>query len=183
MLAGKRIAILTSNTGVEKAELTDPLHAITGADGQADLIAPEEGDVQTMVSDIDKSSRFPVDHAVADVSADDYSALVIPGGTVNADKLRLQPDALNFLRAFVDAFKPVAAICHGPWVLLEAGVLRGKTLTSYPSLRTDIENAGGTWVDEEVTHCTTDGWDLITSRRPDDLHAFTHTFLEIFARA
>ena len=178
-LDGKTIAFLTSQTGVEKAELTDPWAAVEEAGGTAEHIAPEAGTVQSMVGDVDKDETFEATKAVAEVDASTYDALVLPGGTVNADTLRLDGDAIAFVKAFVEAGKPVAAICHGPWALVEAGVLPGKTLTSYPSLRTDIQNAGGTWQDHEVFHCPADGWDLITSRNPDDLPAFGAKLIEI----
>lgn len=173
-----RIAILTSNTGVEKAELQSPHSALIGRGWDVDHLATEAGTVQTMEQDVDKAEVFQADRAVAEVSADDYDALVIPGGTVNADKLRLEAAAIDFVKSFAAAGKPVAAICHGPWLLVEADLLRGKTLTSFPSLRTDITNAGGTWVDQEVQHCEAEGWHLITSRNPDDLDAFNAAIIQ-----
>ncbi|MGJ9423016.1 type 1 glutamine amidotransferase domain-containing protein [Aeromicrobium sp. CF3.5] len=177
-----KIAIITSNTGVEKAELEAPTAAITDAGWEVEHLAPEVGDVQTMVADVDKDAVHQATRSIAEASVSDYDGLVIPGGTVNADHLRLDDDALALITAFVDAGKPIAAICHAPWVLVEAGVLPGKTLTSFPSLRTDITNAKGSWVDEEVKHCPANDWDLITSRTPDDLEAFTSTFVEVFGR-
>jgi protease I len=181
-LSGKKIAFLTSQTGVEKAELESPWQAVISEGGAPTLVAPESSAVQSMVGDVDKDRTFEPDVTVAAASADDYDALVIPGGTVNADKVRSDEASVALVKAFVEAGKPVAAICHGPWALVEAGVLPGKTLTSYPSLRTDITNAGGSWVDQEVTHCPENDWDLITSRNPDDLDAFNAKLTEIFAK-
>lgn len=174
-----KIAILTSNTGVEKAELESPYDAIRQEGWSIDHLAPEAGDVQTMTNDVDKDAVHQADAAVGDVSADDYDALILPGGTVNADTLRQDDDALQFIRDIAGAGKPIAAICHAPWTLVEGGLLPGKTLTSYPSLRTDITNAGGSWVDEEVQHCTAEGWDLVTSRNPNDLGAFNDKIIEV----
>ena len=174
-----KIAILTSNTGVEKAELESPYDAIRQEGWSIDHLAPEAGDVQTMTNDVDKDAVHQAGAAVGDVSAEDYDALILPGGTVNADTLRQDDDALQFIRDMAGAGKPIAAICHAPWTLVEAGLLPGKTLTSYPSLRTDITNAGGSWVDEEVQHCTAEGWDLVTSRNPNDLGAFNDKIIEV----
>ncbi len=176
----RKIAILTSNTGVEKVELESPLRALSEQGWDVDHLAPEAGDVQTMNHDVDKDVVHQAGKAVADVSPDDYDGLIIPGGTVNADKLRADEGAVSFIKRFAQAKKPIAAICHGPWALVEAGLLPGKTLTSYPSLRTDITNAGGTWVDQEVMHCPTEGWDLVTSRNPGDLDAFNAKLIEVF---
>ena len=180
-LSGRTIAFLTAQVGVEKAELESPWRAVTEAGGSAVLIAPKVEPVQSMVGDVDQDRQFEAHVSVGDASADDYDALVLPGGTVNADKVRGDDESVQLVASFVRAGKPVAAICHGPWALVEAGVLPGKTLTSYPSLQTDIRNAGGTWVDEEVHHCTTGGWDLVTSRNPDDLDAFNAKLTEVFA--
>ena len=135
--------------------------------------------MQTMTNDVDKDAVHQADAAVGDVSADDYDALILPGGTVNADTLRQDDDALQFIRDIAGAGKPIAAICHAPWTLVEGGLLPGKTLPSSPSLRTDITNAGGSWVDEEVQHCTAEGWDLVTSRNPNDLGAFNDKIIEV----
>jgi protease I len=182
-LNGKKIAFLTSQVGVEKAELESPWQAVLAAGGEPTLIAPEKAPVQSMVGDVDKDEQFDADLAVADASADDFDALVLPGGTVNADKVRADESSVALVKAFVTAGKPVAAICHGPWALVEAGVLPGKTLTSFPSLRTDITNAGGSWVDETVFHSDQGGWDLVTSRNPDDLEAFNTTLTDVFSKA
>lgn len=178
-LQGKKIAVLTSQEGVEKAELESPIAAIREAGGTAVHVAPKLEPVQSMVGDTDKDATFEPDTTVSDVDVADFDALVIPGGTVNADHVRGDAASVALVTAFVEAKRPVAAICHGPWALVEAGVLPGKTLTSFPTLRTDVVNAGGTWVDETVFHCPGNGWDLITSRNPDDLEAFNAKIAEV----
>lgn len=180
-LTGKTVAFLTAEIGVEKPELTEPWKAVVDAGGTPVHVAPEAGTVTSMVNDTDKDETFEATVAVADASAADYDALVLPGGTVNADKVRADDTSVALVKAFVDAGKPVAAICHAPWILVEAGVLPGKTLTSFPSLTTDVRNAGGTWEDAEVVHCPANGWDLVTSRNPDDLPAFDAKLVEVFA--
>ena len=172
----KRIAFLTASEGIEAVELTDPWDAVTGAGHTAELLSPESGEVQ-LFNHLDKAETRPVDGTVADASVDDYDALVLPGGVANPDALRTDDGAVAFIKAFVDSGKPVAAICHAPWTLVEAGVLSGKRVTSWPSLQTDIRNAGGDWVDEEVVE---DG-NLITSRNPDDIPAFTKAILAALA--
>jgi protease I len=172
-LNGKLIAVLAAD-GVEQVEMVEPRKAIEHAGGSSELLSLEEGDIQAMESDLNPKGTFPVDRLVGDVSVDDYDGLILPGGTVNPDNLRADEDAVSFVKAFVDSGKPVAAICHGPWTLVEAGVVDGRTLTSYPSIRTDIRNAGGNVVDEEVV---VDG-NLITSRNPDDLEAFCAKLVE-----
>src|SRR6478672_12533852 len=172
-LSGKTIAFLVASEGIERVELTDPWQAVTDAGATPVLLSPEEGDVQTF-DHLDKAEKRPVDRTVSSASVDDYDALVLPGGVANPDALRTDDDAVSFVRDFVASGKPVAAICHAPWTLIEAGVLGGRTLTSWPSLRTDITNAGGTWVDQEVV---VDG-NLITSRNPDDLKAFSAALLD-----
>ena len=139
--------------------------------------------VQTVNNDIEPGDTFDASLAVADASAADFDALVLPGGVANPDKLRLVPEAVALVKAFASAGKPIAAICHGPWTLVEAGLVEGKTLTSWPSLQTDIRNAGGSWVDEEVFVCPTGGFELVTSRKPDDLDAFGKQLVETFARS
>jgi protease I len=166
-LAGRRVAFLVANEGIEQVELDRQWEAVRSAGGEPHLIAPEPGTAQAF-DHLDKADTFPVDRTTAEVSVDDYDALVLPGGVANPDQLRTDEAAVALTRAFVEAGKPVAAICHAPWTLVEADVVRGRTLTSWPSLRTDIRNAGGTWVDEEV-HVDRG---LVTSRRPDDLAAF-----------
>jgi protease I len=175
-LTGKRIAFLATDM-VEQVELTEPWKAVEEAGGTPELISVEEGEIQGF-DHYDKADTFPVDRVVSAVSADDYDGLVLPGGVGNPDTLRMDEDAVRFARTFVEAGKPVAVICHGPWTLVEAGVVRDRTLTSFPSVRTDIENAGGSWVDEEVV--VDDG--LISSRNPDDLPAFCRTLVEEFSR-
>jgi protease I len=171
-LNGKRIAFLVANAGVEQVELTSPWEHVTDAGGQPVLIAPEKSEVQAMNGDVEKGDTFSPDLALADASADDFAALVLPGGVANPDKLRTEPGAVAFVKSFAAAGKPIASICHGPWTLVEAGVLTGKKLTSWPSLQTDIRNAGGTWEDSEVVTSTEGGYPLVTSRKPDDLDAF-----------
>ncbi len=175
-LQGKRIAFLMSNEGVEQVELTEPLEAIRGSGAEVELLAPEEGEVQAF-NHLDKGERFPVDRTVASAAADEYDGLVLPGGVANPDQLRTDDDALEFVREFFAAGKPVGVICHGPWTLLEAGVVEGRTLTSWPSLQTDLRNAGAEWVDEEV-HVDNG---LVSSRRPEDLDAFVAKLVEEFA--
>jgi protease I len=182
-LRGKRIAFLAANVGVEQVELTSPWQAIEDAGGEPVLIAPEKGDVQAMNGDVDKGDTFQADEALRDVRAEDFHAIVLPGGVANPDKLRLVSEAVDFVRAHAAAGKPIAAICHAPWTLVEADLVTGKTLTSWPSLRTDIRNAGGEWQDEEVITCTRQGFTLITSRKPDDLDAFNKTLVAAFAQA
>ena len=182
-LNGKKIAFLTAQVGVEKAELVSPWQAVLDAGGTPTLIAPELSPVQSMVGDVDKDDTFDPDLTVKKASAKDFDALVIPGGTVNADHVRGDNASVALVKSFVKAGKPIAAICHAPWALVEAGVLPGKTLTSYPSLYTDISNAGGDWVDETVFHCSAQGWDLVTSRTPDDLDDFNATLTTVFSKA
>ena len=180
-LSGKRIAFLTANAGVEQVELTSPWQTVKDAGGTPVLVAPEKDKVQAVNHDVEQGDKFDVDSAVADVSVDDFDALVLPGGVANPDKLRMDQQAVALAKSFATAGKPVAAICHGPWTLVEADVVKGKTLTSWPSLQTDIRNAGGTWVDEEVFVCTAEGFTLITSRNPGDLDAFGKAIVENFA--
>jgi protease I len=175
-LDGKTIAILAAD-GVEQIELERPRQAVEEAGGATELVSLETGEIQGVESDIEKKDKLRVDKVVADVSPDDYDGLILPGGTINPDKLRADEDAVAFVAGFVRSGKPVAAICHGPWTLVEADVVRGRTLTSYPSIRTDIRNAGGIVVDEEVVVDE----NLITSRSPDDLDAFCDTIVEEFA--
>jgi protease I len=175
-LNGKRVAILTANEGVEQVEYYDPRKALEEAGADVDLIALEQGDVQ-LFEHLDKADVVQADKAVADVSADDYDALMLPGGVANPDNLRADEDAVKFVQGFVNAGKPIAAICHGPWTLVEADAVKGRRLTSYPSIKTDIRNAGGEWVDEE---CVVDQG-LVTSRKPDDLPAFNDKMVEEFA--
>jgi protease I len=174
-LQGKKIAFLATD-GVEQIEYTEPRKAVEEAGATANLVALEPGEIQGF-NHLDKGDRFPVDKAVSEVGADDYDGLVLPGGVANPDALRADKDAVQFVRSFFEAGRPVASICHGAWTLVEADVVRGRTLTSWPSIRTDIENAGGTWVDAEV-HSDRG---LVTSRKPDDLPAFNAKIVEEFA--
>ena len=166
-LQGKKIAFLVSAEGIEQVELTSPWEAMEKSGGTPELLSAETGTVQAF-NHLDKADTFTVDRAVSEAKVDDYDALVVPGGVPNGDLLRSDETSVAFVREFVDSGKPVAVICHGPWALVEADVVRGRRLTSWPSLKTDIRNAGGDWVDQEVV---VDG-NLITSRKPDDLPAF-----------
>lgn len=172
-LSGKQVAFLVAAEGIEQVELTEPWKAVEEAGGTPKLVSPKPGKVQAF-HHLDKADTFAVDVPVAEADPAAFDALVLPGGVANPDALRLNKDAVGFVRAFVEAGKPVAAICHAAWSLVEADVLKGRTITSWPSLRTDVRNAGGTWVDEEVV---VDG-NLITSRKPDDLKAFNAKVLE-----
>jgi protease I len=172
-LAGKRIAFLVAPEGAEQVELTDPWHAVEEAGGKPELISTEPGEVQAF-NHLDKADTFPVDHTATDADAGDYDGLVLPGGVANPDILRTDEDAVAFTRAFFEAGKPVGVICHGPWTLIQADVLRGRTITSWPSLQTDLRNAGAEWVDEEVV--VDEG--LVSSRKPDDLPAFCAKLVE-----
>jgi protease I len=171
-LEGKRVAFLATD-GVEQVELTEPWAKVQQEGGTPELISLETGAIQGF-QHLDKGDTFSVDRTAADANADDYDGLVLPGGVANPDFLRSDEDAVRFVRAFFEAGKPVAAICHGPWTLVEADVVRGRTLTSWPSLKTDIRNAGGEWVDEAV-HVENG---LVTSRKPDDLPAFCDKLAE-----
>lgn len=169
----KRIAFLTAAEGVEEVELTEPWKAVVDAGHTAHLLSIDEGDVQ-LFNHLDKSSTQRVDRRVSDVAVADYDALVLPGGVANPDALRTDDEAVAFVRDFAESGKPVAAICHAAWTLVEADVVRDRRVTSWPSLKTDITNAGGQWVDQEVV---IDG-NLITSRNPDDIPAFSKSLLD-----
>jgi protease I len=175
-LNGKKIAIIATD-GVEQVELTEPRKAVENAGANAELLSLETGQIQAMNSDINPADKFDVDKAIGNASADDYDGLILPGGTVNADRLRMSDDVVSFVQSFFKSGKPVGVICHGPWTLVEADLVRDRTLTSFPSLHTDIRNAGGNWVDEEVV--VDEG--LVTSRNPDDLPAFCSKIVEEFA--
>ena len=178
-LQGRKVALLLAPEGTEQPEFEQPRDAVEKAGGEVTVVGVASGEAQTVNSDLGPGDTFGIDRAFADVSADDFDALIVPGGTVGADKLRADADAVAFVKAFFDQAKPAGVICHGPWTLVEAGVVAGRTLTSYPSLQTDIRNAGGTWVDEEVV---VDG-NLVTSRSPHDLSAFCAAIVERFAAA
>ncbi|MEU8714992.1 type 1 glutamine amidotransferase domain-containing protein [Streptomyces sp. NPDC048663] len=177
-----RIAFLTAPEGVEQVELTEPWKAVADAGHEPVLVSTEPGRVQGF-DHLDKADTFSVDEVVGDVSADAFGALVLPGGVANPDILRTDDRAVAFVKGFFEAGLPVAAICHAPWTLVEADVVRGRTLTSWPSLRTDIRNAGGTWVDEQVQVCGAGPNTLITSRKPDDLKAFNGALLDALGGA
>jgi protease I len=177
-LQGKRIAILATD-GVERVELESPRKALHDAGAETELLSLKTGEIQARNNDLESAGTFTVDRVVGDASVSDYDALLLPGGTVNPDKLRVDETAVSFVGAFVATGKPVAAICHGPWTLVEAGVVEGRTLTSFPSLRTDLRNAGATVVEEEVV---IDG-NLTTSRSPSDLPAFCAAIVEQFAQS
>ncbi|AVV45512.1 type 1 glutamine amidotransferase [Streptomyces sp. ID05-04B] len=176
-----RIAFLTAPEGVEQVELTDPWQAAVDAGHEPVLVSTEPGKVQAF-NHLDKADTFGVDEVVAEASADSFDGLVLPGGVANPDVLRSDDRAVAFVKDFFDQGRPVAAICHAPWTLVEADVVRGRVLTSWPSLRTDIRNAGGTWVDERVKICDHGPGKLVTSRKPDDLEAFCETYLRVFAQ-
>jgi protease I len=180
-LRNKTIAFLVAPEGVEQIELTSPWQAVQEAGGTPKLVSLKPGRVQGF-NHLDKADTFPVDAVVRDVAAGDFDALVLPGGVANPDMLRLDGQAVGFARDFFSQGKPVAAICHAPWTLVEADVVRGRTLTSWPSLRTDLRNAGATWVDEEVKVCEAGPNVLVTSRKPDDLKAFEDAFVTVFAK-
>lgn len=176
-LRGRTVAILATD-GVEQIELEKPKEAVEQAGGQVRLVSVQDGRIQAMHGDIDKGDTFPVDVVVSATRVGDYDALILPGGTINPDRLRMNNAAVDFVRGFVHSDRPVGAICHGPWTLVQADVVRGRRLTSYPSLRTDIRNAGGEVLDQEVV---VDG-NLVTSRNPNDLPAFCATIVREFAR-
>ncbi len=176
-LDGRTIALLIAPQGTEQSEFEEPRAAILHAGGAVVVVGIEAGDAQAVHGDLEPGDTFAVDSTFDDIDTSGFDGVIVPGGTVGADKLRSSAAAVQFVRSLVDVGRPAAAICHGPWVLVEAGVVEGRTLTSYPSLRTDIRNAGGDWVDEEVVR---DG-NLITSRNPGDLPAFCRTLVEAFA--
>ena len=176
-LQGRTIAFLVANEGVEQIELTEPWRAVEEAGGRPVLIAPDANKKVQAFNHLDKGDTFAVDMAVEDANAADFDGLMLPGGVANPDQLRTIPEAVQFVKGFFDAKKPAAVICHGPWTLVEADVLHGRTITSWPSVKTDIRNAGGNWVDQEV--CVENG--LVSSRKPDDLPAFCKKMVEEFA--
>ena len=174
-LNGKKVAILVAD-GFEQVELTGPKEALEGAGASTQIVSPSDGKVKGW-QHTEWGDEFPVDVQLDEANSADYDALLLPGGVMNPDKLRANPDAVNFVKSFFDAGKPVAAICHGPWTLVEAGVVKGRTLTSYESIHTDLINAGANWVDREVV--VDNG--LVTSRKPDDIPAFNKKMIEEFA--
>jgi|SRR5579862_1814946 len=174
-LNGKRIAILATD-GVEQVELTEPRKALDAEGAKTQLVSPAKGQVQAWKHH-DKGDKIPVDVALDSANPNDYDALLLPGGVANPDQLRMLPKAVDFVRSFFERDKPVAAICHAPWLLVEAGVVRGKTITSWPSLHTDLTNAGAKWVDREVV----EDENLVTSRKPDDIPAFNKKMIELFS--
>lgn len=176
-LDGKRVAILVAN-GFEQVEMTEPRKALEQAGAKAEVISPEKKEVQGMNHE-EKGEKFKVDRTLDSASPSEYDALLLPGGVANPDKLRMNPAAVKFVQSFFAEGKPVAAICHGPWMLVEAGVLTRRTITSWPSLRTDIRNAGGEWVDREVVRDD----ELVTSRKPDDIPAFNREMIQLFSEA
>ena len=176
-LKGKRVAFLFTD-GAEQAEVTEPLEAVRKAGAETDIVSLEKGEVE-MWKHFDKGDKMTAEVAVADADPSDYDGLVLPGGVANPDQLRLNKDAVKFVRAFFEQDKPVGVICHGPWALVEADLVRDRTLTSFPSLQTDIRNAGGNWVDEEVV--VDEG--LVSSRKPDDIPAFNREMIALFSRA
>jgi protease I len=173
-LQGKKIAFIASDM-VEQVELTEPWKAVQGAGGTPELLSIDDGEIQGF-NHYDKADTFTVDKKVSDASIDDYDGLVLPGGVGNPDNLRQDEDVVEFVKSFFEAGKPVAAICHAPWLLVEADVVSGRKLTSFPSIKTDVRNAGGNWVDEEVVVDS----GLVTSRQPDDLPAFNDKLVEEF---
>lgn len=177
-LAGKKVLFITSNTGIERDELLKPYEALKAQGALVTHGSSDGGTTQTFVQDTEKNRTVESQVALAGLNASDFDALVIPGGTVNADTLRLDANAQRLVKEFADSGKIIAAICHGPWLLINAGVIAGKTLTSYPSVRLDLENAGAAgWVDVEVKQCQANGWTLITSRNPNDIPVFNEAIV------
>src|SRR6266852_9098868 len=174
-LAGKKVAILVAD-GFEQVEMTKPREALQEAGAETKIVSPASGKIQGM-NHADKGDKFEIDIPLGKARPEEFDALMIPGGLMNPDQLRSTEEALEFVRHFFETGKPVAAICHAPWVLIDAGVLRGRTITSWPAIKTDVRNAGATWVDEEVV--VDNG--LVTSRKPDDIHAFNKKMIEEFA--
>jgi len=181
-LEGRTVAFIVSNEGVEQAELTRPWKAVSDAGGRPVLVAPAAGTVQAFIH-LDKADTFPVDQTTADARVEVFDAAVLPGGVANADELRTDERAVALVKEFFDSGRPVGVICHGPWTIVEADRVRGRTLTSWPSLQTDIRNAGGAWVDREVQVCEAGSNVLVSSRKPDDLDAFNAKLLEVFSNA
>ena len=174
-LAGFRVAVLATD-GVEESELTRPVKALKDAGAKVTIVSLKPGEIQAVRHDLDKTVKVKVDRTIGEVSADEFDAVHLPGGTVNADSLRMVPEVQAFLRAMQEAVKPIAAICHAPWELVSAGLVPGRTLTSYHTIQDDVRNAGGTWVDRAVVE---DG-NWVTSRQPADLPAFNRAMLFLF---
>jgi protease I len=179
-LQNVRVAFLVANEGIEEVELTQPWRAVADAGGQPELVAPASGMADTMTH-LDHAGRFPVDRTTEDVRAEEFDAVILPGGVANPDLLRRDAAAVDFLMAMFEAGKPVAAICHGPWTLIEGDLVCGRTMTSWPSLETDLRNAGAGWVDEPVVVCHNGINTMITSRKPEDLAGFCRAFTKAFA--
>ena len=179
-LNGFRVAVLATD-GFEDSELTEPVKALREAGAQVTILSPRPGEIQGVRHDIDKTIKVKVDRAVKGTSVEEFDAVLLPGGALNADAMRMVPEVQAFLREMQEAGKPISVICHAPWELVSAGLVSGRTLTSYYTLQDDIRNAGGTWVDEEVHVCTAGSNTLVTSRRPDDLKAFCQEAVEAFA--
>mgnify|MGYP002656199714 CR=1 FL=1 len=183
-LEGKKILFITSNTGIERDELLKPVEALSGMGAKVVHASCEGGTTQTFQQDTEKDRTVESDTQISSVKAEEFDAIVIPGGTVNGDTLRQDEDAQRLIKAFAQAGKPVAAICHGPWVLINSGVVEGKTLTSYPSVKTDLLNAkAANWVDQEVMTCPANGYTLITSRNPNDIPAFNEAIAKALGAA
>jgi protease I len=180
-LNDRTIAFLIAPEGAEQAEVLQPWHAVLTEGGRPVLISSQPGEAQ-LLEHLDRGKTVHVDQTLSDADPADFDALVLPGGVANPDRLRTEPDAVRFAAAFFAAGKPVAAICHAPWLLAEADVVRGRKVTSWPSLRTDLRNAGGTWVDEQVVICDSGPNVLITSRKPQDIPAFNAAFTQQFAK-
>jgi protease I len=177
-LSGRRIAIVATD-GVERVEIEEPRGALRGAGARTEVLSPHPGEIQARQFDMEPASTIAVDRVISDASAEEYDALLLPGGTVNPDQLRINGDAMGFIRSFIASGKPIAAICHGPWTLVEADAVRGRRMTSWPSLRTDLRNAGAEVVDDAVV---VDG-QFTTSRSPADLPAFCPAIIEQFSKA
>ncbi len=175
-LTDRNVAVFIAPRGTEEIEFTEPKEAVEDAGANVDVVGARTGEVQTVNNDIEPGDTFEVEKTFSEISADDYDALIVPGGAVGADQLRANDDAVSFIKEFADERKPMGVICHGPWTLVEADAVVGRTLTSYPSLKTDIRNAGGEWVDKEVV--VDEG--LVTSRGPNDLPAFCDKIVEEF---
>jgi protease I len=180
-LSGTKIAFMTANEGVERVELTEPWQAVVDAGGEPVLIAPKVGPVQTF-DHLDKSEVRQASLSTKDARADDYAGVVLPGGVANPDQLRMDDSAVGLLRSFAQLGRPVAVICHGPWSLVEADLVRDRRITSWPSLQTDLRNAGAEWVDEQLVECTNGPFTIVSSRKPDDLPAFCDAVRRVFSQ-